>query len=117
MGNTVSFRREFGYIVVGAIIFTASLLWKDTLVEIEEVYFPKTQGLSNRILFTILITIILIIVAVHLKGLFGLNKSLPSDINVLKGLNPDGIFDNHDNSETDHGGSSETDHGGSSEST
>jgi hypothetical protein len=86
MGNTSSFKREFGFIVVGAIIFTASLLWKDTIVEFEEVYFPKTEGLSNRLIFTIIVTIILVIIAVHLKGLLGLNKPLPTDINQLQGI-------------------------------
>lgn len=96
MGNTVSYRREFGFIIVGAIIFIASLLWKDILIEIEEIYFPKTKGLGNRILYTIIITIILIIIAVHLKSILGLNKHLPTDVNLLQGIN---IGDNSNGTE------------------
>lgn len=95
MGNTISFKREFGFILVGAIIFIASLMWKDILVEIEEFYFPKTKGLFNRLLYTIIITVILLIIAVHLKSILGLNRSLPTDINLLRTINIDS--DSNDN--------------------
>lgn len=68
-----SFRREFGLILVGAFIFTASFLWKDVLSEIEELYFPKDDGMFGRILYTIVVTIILVFVAVHIKWIFGLS--------------------------------------------
>ncbi|AZL89737.1 hypothetical protein QKC54_gp0184 [Megavirus baoshan] len=74
MGNSISFRREFGLILVGAIIFTASYLWKDLLLDIEERYFPKHYGLLWRAVYTILVTIILILLAIHLKNQFGLNS-------------------------------------------
>lgn len=74
MGNTTSFRKEFGLIIVGALIFTASFLWKDLLTEIEEVIFPKGYCISGRILYVIIITIILVSIAVHLKGVLGLSN-------------------------------------------
>ena len=80
MGNVVSFRREFGLILVGAIIFTASFLWKDLLSDIEEKYFPKNHGLAGRAIYTIIITIILIMVAVHLRNTLGLSNSSQSPI-------------------------------------
>lgn len=76
MDNYVSFRREFGLIVVGAIIFTASFMWKDLLNDIEEIYFPKAYGLKGRILFTLLITILLVCCAVHLKVFLGLGEEI-----------------------------------------
>lgn len=78
MGNSISFRREFGLILVGAIIFTASYLWKDLLLDIEERYFPKHYGLLWRAVYTILVTIILILIAIHLKNQFGLNSGSDS---------------------------------------
>nr|WBF71037.1 hypothetical protein [Megavirus caiporensis] len=81
MGNSISFRREFGLIVVGAIIFTASYLWKDLLLDIEERYFPKHYGLLWRAIYTILVTIILILLAIHLKNQFGLNSGGDSNGN------------------------------------
>ncbi|AAV50943.1 hypothetical protein [Acanthamoeba castellanii mimivirus] len=72
MGNYISFKKEFGLILVGAIIFTASYLWKDLLLEIEEKYFPKGYGLMWRSIYTILVTVILVLVAIHLKNQFGL---------------------------------------------
>lgn len=83
MGNIVSFKREFGFILVGAIIFTASLLWKDTIVEIEEKFFPKSHGIMVRITFTIVITIMLVALAVHLKDFLGLNTPNANDIRNL----------------------------------
>lgn len=79
MGNLVSFKKEFGLILVGAIIFVASFLWKDLLLEIEEYFFPKSNGLAGRIIFTVVVTIILITIAIHLKYLWGL-ASIPVDV-------------------------------------
>ena len=74
MGNAVSFKKEFGLIIVGAIIFTASFLWKDLLTDIEELYFPKKYGLTGRVIFTALITMILVLAAVQLRSRFGLTN-------------------------------------------
>ena len=74
MGNTLSYRKDFGLIVVGAILFTASLLWKDLIIDIEELYFPKVNGICYRFIFTVVITIILVMIAVYLKGLFKINN-------------------------------------------
>lgn len=75
MGNTLSFKKEFGLILVGAIIFTASFLWKDLLTDIEERFFPKKKGITGRIFYTVIVTIILVLVAVHLRGVFGINDN------------------------------------------
>lgn len=95
MGNIVTYRKEFGLIVVGAIIFIASFLWKDMFTDIKEQYFPKQYGLTGRLLFTIIVTMLLIMLAVHLKHIWGLNgidTSLSFDDNTLTQLtklNPD----------------------------
>ena len=44
MEITVSFKREFGLILIGALIFTASFLWKDLITDVEEKYFPNSNG-------------------------------------------------------------------------
>jgi hypothetical protein len=75
MGNVESFKKEFGLIVVGAVIFTASFLWKDTLSDIQEVFFPKYKGLAARILYTLIVSIVLVCAALHLRFLFGLNST------------------------------------------
>lgn len=74
MGNNISFRREFGLIVVGAVIFTASFLWRDFLTDVEELYFPKHRGLSNRFLYVLIVTIILVTIAILLRRVFGLSN-------------------------------------------
>lgn len=74
MGNNLSsFQRDFGLIIVGAVVFTASFLWKDLLSDIEELYFPKNQGILGRIIFTILVTVVLLLIAVHIRSVFGLS--------------------------------------------
>lgn len=73
MGNTPSFRQEFGIILIGAIVFTASFLWRDFFSDIREAYFPAQNDLIGRFIFTLLITAGLIYFAIHLRGLFGLN--------------------------------------------
>lgn len=77
MGNNVSFKKEFGLIVVGAIVFTASFMWKDMLSDIRELYFPKEYGIAGRLLFTIVITMLLILLAVELKHMWKLNGTPP----------------------------------------
>lgn len=75
MGNLLSYRKDFGLIIVGAVIFTAALLWKDLIVDVRETYFPPHAGLMTRLLFTIIITFILVVVAVELRNFFGLSPS------------------------------------------
>jgi hypothetical protein len=80
--NANAFTQDFGLILVGSIIFTASFMWKDLLTDIQEIYFPKQDFMIARILFTIAITSLLVIIAVNLRNYFGLN-SLPSSESVI----------------------------------
>jgi uncharacterized PurR-regulated membrane protein YhhQ (DUF165 family) len=71
-----SFRQDYGLILVGAIIFTASFMWKDLLSDVQEIYFPRgTDYMISRVLFTLIVTSVLIILAVHMKNSFKLNES------------------------------------------
>lgn len=63
-----NFAREFGLIIVGALIFLASFLWKDFLNDVQEVYFPRHHGLWGRGIYILIITLILVTVAVHIKN-------------------------------------------------
>ena len=83
MGLAMSFKKDFTLIIIGAILFTASLLWKDLITDIEETYFPRHTGIGWRFVYTIVVTMLLVLLAVHLKNVFGHNNS---KINV--GENP-----------------------------
>jgi len=72
--NKSSFKKEIGLILVGAIIFIASFMWKDLFKDVEEKYFPKEYGLTGRFIFTILVTIILVLLAVYLKDVWNLSQ-------------------------------------------
>jgi len=72
MNNIMSFKTEFGLILIGAVIFTASFMWKDLLSDFEDVYFPKNCGLMSRFIYTIVITILLVLLSIFLKNFFGL---------------------------------------------
>ena len=76
MGNTISFKNELGLIIVSGLIFLASFLWKDFLTDIEEFLFPKNAwGLGARFIYTLIVTIIIVIFAVYIKNLFELSSS------------------------------------------
>ena len=75
-----SFTQEFGLILVGAIVFIASFLWKDFFSDIQEKFFPKTEGLTDRFIFIVIVTVGLVIFAVSLRRLFGLSGTSPLTI-------------------------------------
>ena len=68
MGSALSVAQEFSLIIVGALIFVASFLWKDLISDIEDEYFPKNFGLTGRIIYTLVITIIIISSAITIKN-------------------------------------------------
>lgn len=72
--DIITFEKEFSTIIIGAVIFIASFLWKDFLGDIEDAYFPKQQGMLQRFAFVVVVTVILVTVAVYLKGVFGLTE-------------------------------------------
>lgn len=80
MSNS-SFRRDYGLILVGAVIFTASLLWRDFFVDVKNKYFPHTHKITDRFIYTVLVTMILIYVTIYLRNFFKLNSTPPVDNN------------------------------------
>uniref|UniRef100_A0A6C0C9I9 Uncharacterized protein n=1 Tax=viral metagenome TaxID=1070528 RepID=A0A6C0C9I9_9ZZZZ len=73
--DIITFRQEYGTILVGAIVFIASFLWKDFLGDFEDMYFPKQHGLWRRFLFVTMITVVLVTIAVYLKRVLGLSST------------------------------------------
>ena len=81
------FKKEFGYIFIGSIMFIASFMWRDLLKDLEDLIFPK-NSLLNRFIYTLAITIILAFIIIYLKKIFELNYSTD--------LTPDITLDNTD---------------------
>lgn len=75
MGNRISFQKEFGLIIISALVFIVSFLWKDFLSDIEEIYFPKQYGMLGRFLYMMIITIIIISFIIYLKNQLGFSSS------------------------------------------
>jgi hypothetical protein len=97
MGNVVSFKKEFGLIVIGALVFTASFLWKDLLTDIEETYFPKKCGMTGRVLYVFVVTSILILLAIHLRTRLGLTSDqLPVKVSDKPEEDGPSILPNYD---------------------
>lgn len=71
---TLSFRQDFGLIVVGALIFTASFLWRDLFSDYRDKYFPKSEGITQRLFFTMIVTVLLVLIAGNLRRFFGLQQ-------------------------------------------
>lgn len=83
MGNINSFSQEFGILLVGSILFTASFIWKDLVSDIQETLLPKKySSIWQRTLYTIIVTIILIYTAIHLRNFFGLNSNNNANNNI-----------------------------------
>lgn len=81
MINLISFRQEFGFIIISALIFVASFLWKDFFSDLEEYYFPKKNGILSRFFYTVIVSCIVIFIAVNLKNLLGYTKEIQSGLN------------------------------------
>lgn len=77
--SNTTFTNEFGLIIVSAIIFIASFLWKDLLSDLQDKLFPKNKGFLGRFFFVLIITTILVTVAVYLKNNFKLQRSIGFD--------------------------------------
>lgn len=68
-------KKEYWLIIIGALIFTASFLWKDLLTDFEEHLFPKGSGLLGRTLYVLVVTFIIVMISVHLKTKLGLTTT------------------------------------------
>lgn len=75
MGNSLSFQNDFVLILIGALIFTASFLWKDFFSDVEELYFPKSHGLAMRFVFVVIISLLLVSSSVGLRNYFHINQN------------------------------------------
>ena len=68
------FKKEFGLIFIGSIMFIASFMWRDLLKDVEDVIFTK-DNLFSRFIYTLLVTIILAFIIIHLKQFFEINHN------------------------------------------
>ena len=97
MNNIISFKTEFGLILIGAVIFTASFMWKDLLSDFEDVYFPKDGGMLSRFIYTLVVTMLLVMSSLFLKKSFGLNNHKIYNKFDDHPINDDDNNDNNDN--------------------
>ena len=58
---TTTFTRDFVGIVISAMIFVVSFLWKDLLTDIEQIYFPRSKGLWGRVIYILFVTLSILI--------------------------------------------------------
>ena len=87
MNNETSIQQEFGLVVVGALIFVTSFLWKDLIMDIQNVWFPKEISITKRILFTSFITIIIILIVIYLRRYLGLAARVSFDDTPIENNN------------------------------
>lgn len=62
-----SFKKDFGIILISALVFIVSFLWKDLLVDIEDALFPKAHGIIGRVIYIAIMTCILLISVFYIK--------------------------------------------------
>ena len=90
-----SLKNDFGLILIGAVIFVASFLWKDLLTDVKDKYFPQSKGLFLRFVYVLVVTAILLLLAAHIRMVFGLSTSAPKALSEGHDdhLHPDSMFD------------------------
>lgn len=71
LGN--SFTQEFGLIMVGALVFIVSFLWKDFLTDIEHVFISDNPSMTARFLYTMVVTIIVIFLIMIIRNYLNLS--------------------------------------------
>jgi hypothetical protein len=83
----VTLKTEFAIIVIGAIIFTASFIWKDFFSDIQNRFFPTTDKyfLIERFVNILITTIVLILIAYFLQKTFFQSSTQEQEKNALKG--------------------------------
>lgn len=75
--DTSRFEKQFGIIVVGALVLVASLLWRDWLVQLQNEYLPQAKdNLWDSLLILLCITGVLVITMVAMRSLFGLEDTV-----------------------------------------
>jgi len=74
-----AFKKEFGLMIIGGIIFTVSFIWHDYFKDIQEMFFPIQKGLLARSVYMILITALFVFVAMKLRPFFGLEPTTKDD--------------------------------------
>ena len=74
-----TFLQDFGGVIVSALVFVVSFLWKDLFEDIETVYFPKNQGVWGRIIYIMTITMITLLIVSYLKDTLDLDTDLLFD--------------------------------------
>ena len=68
--NIISLVTDFSAVIISALIFVISFLWKDLLVDIEQIYFPKRKGIFNRIIYILVVTLIILSIISYLRKIF-----------------------------------------------
>src|SRR5438874_2081336 len=79
------FLKDFGGIIVSAMVFVVSFLWKDLFEDIEQNYFPQNKGLWGRIIYIMCLTLFI------LFGVSYLKKTLDLDTDILFESDPEHI--------------------------
>ena len=69
-----TFKRDFGGIVISALIFVVSFLWKDLLSDIEQIYFPTSQGLLGRFIYIGVVTFSILTFVIFLRKMLHLDR-------------------------------------------
>lgn len=75
------FVKDFIGIIIGAFIFIVSFLWKDLLSDIQEIYFPPSNGLQGRIIYVMCVTLVILIIVIIMKKIVGYD-----DNNIIQNL-------------------------------
>jgi hypothetical protein len=70
-----SFSQNFGIIIIGALVFIVSFLWKDFITDIEHIFLPNHDNILGRFLYILVVTLMIVYLIVMIRNYLGLNKN------------------------------------------
>ncbi|CAI2358439.1 Hypothetical protein MVR_LOCUS145 [uncultured virus] len=68
--NNVTATTVFAIIVISALIFLCTAMWKDFFMYIERLYFPEGGGIIFKFMYLVLMTVLIIIIILLIKKWF-----------------------------------------------
>jgi len=88
------FSQELGLIIIGALIFIVSFMWKDFITDLEHIFISKNPSMTARFFYILAVTIIVIYGVVLLRNSLGLTGVSPHSILPSIDNAPDSDYNN-----------------------
>jgi len=72
--NASTFSEELGLILVGALVFIISFMWKDFITDFQHVFLSENPSILARFFYTLLVSIFIVQIIVWIRNYLKLSK-------------------------------------------